>query len=211
MHIRNVAISFALSLAIPLALACGGGSDDGEKSDDDGGGSSEKSASPTVTKRTNLTAKQWSHEVCTLADAFFTLATTRGNAIAAVAPESVGAQDKIVAEYGQMVAGLTKYARGVEALPPGKFDGGDAVKDLWVRLTSESEGQLKALLADVKALPAAPQFADAYFDLTGDFRDDNSDQNLRGELHVLAVEHPKVQDVIDALDDDEKCARVGGE
>ncbi len=162
-------------------------------------------ASPTTT---GLDAEKWTHEVCLLAGQFQKTAIAADTALNAISTDAADAQAKLVAEYDRIEKGLDAYVAGVTTLPAPTDAGGTAIKALWIKLATESQQHAASNAKQVRELPSGAEFADAYFELTTDYRLDQSDQELRGDLEKLEVQFPAARKVIEAIDNDAACRGV---
>lgn len=194
---RRALPCLVLILGAAWLAACGGGSDSGEDVPAAGNGTSGVSSSSSLVT--------WTKSVCKAAITFRESTSQFSTNINRIDLHAAGAQQKVLDQYADFAAKLKKYRETVSGLKTPGSAGGAEARKIWLEELQVSIDRNASLVAEVRAL-APGSFGDDYLELIVDFRDEFSEQDLRGRLLELAPAFPAVESIIATVDNTAGCA-----
>lgn len=169
-------------------------------------------ASSPATSPNNRTAKEWTHEVCLLANAFGRSAAASGDIIAKTDTSAASAKAVIAAEYTKIAAALKVYVSALEAMPATKDPGGEEFKKAWVAAAALSHTYALENASRINELPDGAAFGPEYHKLVDDSGLDHSDIHLRADIRALGAQYQQTSDdIIDATDNNPVCGDIFGD
>lgn len=194
--VRGLTLLAIGSTALVLG-ACGGGGGDS----DDGIPAAAGSTADVIVGD----VVGWTRSVCKAAIAFRSSTSSFSDDINGLDLATPGAKRQVLDLYADFAAKLKKYRDTVGGLKTPKTSGGAESREIWLEELQVSITRNEFFVDRVKAVDETT-FAEGYLELITDFRDEFSEQDLRGRLDELVPQYPAIQSLIDTVDNTEGCA-----